>query len=41
MPRPHDLPVFLTSDMEVEIIYAVSLDAYESELTLLSAAPSY
>ena len=24
MPRPHDLPVFFTSDMEVEITYAVS-----------------
>jgi hypothetical protein len=30
MPRPHDLLVFFTSDMEVEITYAVSPDAYES-----------
>jgi hypothetical protein len=28
MPRPHDLPV--TSNMEVEITYAVSPHAYES-----------
>jgi hypothetical protein len=32
MPRPHDLPVFFTSDMEVEITYAVSPDTYGSEL---------
>jgi hypothetical protein len=32
MPRPDALPVFFTSDMEVEITYPVSPDVYESEL---------
>jgi hypothetical protein len=32
MRRLHDLPVFFTSDMEVEITYAVPPDASESEL---------